>query len=60
MQFINDYTTQIKCAQYWPSTGSCEYGDIRVELTSEMKESDYTIRDFLLTKVNLFLKNKNF
>ena len=54
MQFINDFTTQIKCAQYWPSTGSCKYGEIRVELTKEMKENDYTIRDFLLTKVNLF------
>ncbi|XP_057380655.1 uncharacterized protein LOC130702955 isoform X2 [Daphnia carinata] len=43
---------RIKCAQYWPSSLSCEYGNMYVELVNEIRESCYTVRDFLITRVS--------
>ncbi|XP_046436944.1 uncharacterized protein LOC124188392 isoform X3 [Daphnia pulex] len=43
---------KIKCAQYWPSTESCEFGDFYVKLTKEVIGDDYTTRDFLVSKIS--------
>ena len=35
---------QKKCDQYWPDTGSTEYGPFMVTLTESQSFADYTIR----------------
>jgi hypothetical protein len=40
---------KIKCHQYWPSTGSMEYGQFVVTLLEEIELTDYTIRTFTLS-----------
>ncbi|XP_048587479.1 hemicentin-2 isoform X1 [Nematostella vectensis] len=37
---------RIKCHQYWPSSGSQNYGVIHVNMMSTVELSDYTIRSF--------------
>ncbi|KAI9555380.1 hypothetical protein GHT06_017895 [Daphnia sinensis] len=41
---------RVKCAQYWPSSTSCEYGNMYVELLNEVRDSSFTVRDFLITQ----------
>jgi hypothetical protein len=40
---------EIKCHQYWPSTGSMNYGNFVVTLLEEESCRDYTIRTFSLS-----------
>ena len=35
---------KIKCQQYWPESGRCQYGPFEVNLTDEQIMTDYTIR----------------
>ena len=35
---------KIKCQQYWPESGRCQYGPFEVTLTDEQIMTDYTIR----------------
>ncbi|XP_028968675.1 tyrosine-protein phosphatase 99A [Galendromus occidentalis] len=37
-----------KCDQYWPSEGSCSYGQIQVKFVSEDVMSTYTVRQFIV------------
>ena len=33
-----------KCEQYWPSSGSTDYGPFHVTITNQLTLADYTIR----------------
>ena len=35
-----------KCHQYWPDTGSVDYGPINVAITDQQILADYTVRSF--------------
>ncbi|CAB4010518.1 receptor-type tyrosine- phosphatase epsilon-like, partial [Paramuricea clavata] len=41
---------KIKCHQYWPSTGSMEYGPFVVTLLEQIELTDYTIRTFTVSE----------
>ena len=41
--------SQSVCHQYWSSTGSVNYGDVRVELVSEEQLGGYVERTLLVT-----------
>ena len=43
---------KIKCHQYWPSTGSMEYGPFVVTLLEQIELTDYTIRTFTVSEGN--------
>ncbi|XP_036401503.1 receptor-type tyrosine-protein phosphatase H-like [Megalops cyprinoides] len=41
---------KVKCEQYWPLDYSpCTYGDVSVRISSEQKESNWTLREFEVT-----------
>ena len=42
---------QVKCVQYWPNTGSQNYGEIAVSMEQEQVKADYVIRKFKVIKV---------
>ena len=42
---------QGKCAQYWPSSGQQEYGELSVAIVSENHLVDHTVRSFALKQV---------
>ena len=35
-----------KCEQYWPSTGSQDFGPFHVTITQQLILADYTVRTF--------------
>ena len=37
---------RIRCQQYWPSSGSQNYGPFRIKLETEHRFADYTLRRF--------------
>ena len=37
---------RVRCQQYWPSSGSQNYGPFSVRLESEQRLADYTLRSF--------------
>ena len=39
------------CHQYWPASGSAEYGSITVEMKDETQRKDYVMRRMMVTKV---------
>lgn len=38
-----------KCEQYWPESGSINYGPFKISLTEQQVLADYCIRTFLVT-----------
>ena len=40
---------KIKCQQYWPDSGSVNYGPFTVTITDQQVLADYTVRNLLLT-----------
>uniref|UniRef100_A0A803SVL0 protein-tyrosine-phosphatase n=1 Tax=Anolis carolinensis TaxID=28377 RepID=A0A803SVL0_ANOCA len=40
---------QEKCFQYWPSEGSVTYGEITIEIKSDLLADAISVRDFLIT-----------
>ena len=44
---------QVKCVQYWPDTGSQNYGEITVSMEQEQVKADYVIRKFKVIKVRI-------
>ena len=49
---VTRFCSQIKCAQYWPSEGTEQYGDIEVTATDWIEFANYTITTFQVCKVN--------
>ena len=49
---VTCFCYQIKCAQYWPSEGTEQYGDIEVTVTEWIEFANYTITTFQVCKVN--------
>ena len=49
---VTRFCSQIKCAQYWPSEGTEQYGDIEVTATDWIEFANYTITTFQICKVN--------
>ena len=45
---------QKKCEQYWPDSGSQQYGPFRVTLTEQQVFADYIIRTMQLEVSNSF------
>jgi tyrosine-protein phosphatase non-receptor type 11 len=42
---------QNKCARYWPEDGQFkEYGPVKVKSLSESSNTDYTLREFVVSK----------
>ena len=39
---------KIKCSQYWPDSGSKEYGPFKVTVTDQQIFADYVVRQFQL------------
>ena len=37
---------RVRCQQYWPTSGSQNYGPFRIQLEREQKLADYTLRTF--------------
>ena len=44
---------QVKCVQYWPDTGSQNYGKITVSMELEQVKADYVIRKLKVIKVRI-------
>lgn len=40
---------RVKCEQYWPATGTKEYGPFQITLTDQQAFANYTIRIFLVS-----------
>ena len=38
-----------KCDQYWPETGTINYGPFKITLTEQKILTDYCVRTFLIT-----------
>ena len=45
---------RVRCQQYWPTSGSQNYGPFSVKLESEQRQADYVLRTFKI-KVNMVL-----
>ena len=43
----------MKCLQYWPHEGTCEFGRITVEVTDEEFYADFVLRTFQVTNVSI-------
>lgn len=46
---------QEKCFQYWPSDGSVTYGEITIEIKSDLLADAISVRDFLITHKQVLL-----
>lgn len=42
---------QVKCHQYWPNKGFCNYGNIKVTLLNEEQSANYCWRQFIIQQV---------
>ena len=39
---------RIKCQQYWPESGRCEYGPFEVSITDYQVYADYIVRELIV------------
>ena len=46
---------KVRCQQYWPSSGSQNYGPFRIKLESEYRFADYTLRTFKIMVCELYI-----
>ena len=50
-----DYALQDKCAHYWPVDNEpMYYGDVQVEIKSELKNQEWVITEIAISKVQLY------
>ncbi|KAH0623652.1 hypothetical protein JD844_006649 [Phrynosoma platyrhinos] len=47
--YINASFIDEKCFQYWPSEGSVTYGEITIDIKSDLLADAISVRDFLIT-----------
>ena len=48
-----DYALQDKCAHYWPVDNEpMYYGDVQVEIKSELKNQEWVITEIAISKVH--------
>ena len=43
---------KLKCSQYWPDSGTANYGNFEVTLVNETSQADFVIRDFKINYVS--------
>ena len=48
----NQLLWQEMCHQYWPSSGSAQYGSITVQMKDETERTGYVVREMIVTKVS--------
>ena len=46
---------RVRCQQYWPSSGSQNYGPFRIKLETEHRFADYTLRTFEIKVCALYI-----
>ena len=51
MHYNQHFSVQVKCHHYWPNSGSCSYGNIKVTLRNEEQLTNYCWRQFIIQQV---------